>query len=224
MSISISGINRSQSMPTNSGGLNAPDWNIIPHAGMPTLPKEELVQQIKDIGTKVGKAKSEEEKYAILSQLDKLQAQYISSVSPDRKTLYKDAMQVINQHKATANQKQPKSALSFVEFLCEQDGVKTRQYDLTNYPEPLPSGGAVSAASRGFLGFEYMIDAGGAQVMGTNGNSWCYRRTPEECKKVEEVTRIFVNARDSELMKQQNSITSTDNSNTESSNSFNMRA
>lgn len=224
MNINLSGVNRIPGFPTNSGGLNAPDWSAIPHAGMATPSKEELVQQIKDAGTKFAHATSEEEKRDIISQLTKLEVQYVSSVSPDRKTLYKDAMQVINQHKATANQKQPKSALSFVEFLCEQDGVKTRQYDLTNYPEPLLSGGAVSAASRGFLGFEYMIDVGGAQVMGTSGNNWRYSPTPDECKKANEVTKIFNKAKEYELMKQQNSIASTDNSNTESSNSFNMRA
>ena len=213
MSISISGVNHIQN-PLLNGGLNEPDWGRIPHAGMKTPLQNELVQQIKDTGSKFAQAKSETEKSVILSSLDKLEAQYLSPVSPDRKALYNDAVKVINQHKSAAKQKQPKPILNFIEYLAEYDGVKTnktRQYDLTNQPEPLAFGGTVSASCRGYLGFDYMINSGGQQVMSMSGNEWSYTRTPAECKKVEEFTKIFENARDNEMMKQKSSGSSLQN-------------
>lgn len=208
MDVNVSKINPTKIPQKNSGGLHAPDWNRIPHAGMETVSKDQLIQQIKDAGIKFAQAKNDTEKQSILSKIDSLEAQYVSSASPDRKALYQDAIKVINQHKSTANQKQPKPILNFVDYWAQHDGIKTRQYDLTNQPEVLSSGGTVGAASKGYLGYDYMINAGGQQVMSTNGNlagtAWSYTPTPAECKKVAEFTKIFETARDKEIENQKN--------------------
>lgn len=190
MSMSVSGTNKTTSVYSPANNLNAPNWDKIPHKGMKTPSKEELVQQIKDNGTKLAQAKTKEEESALAYEHLKLKAQYLSSVSPDRKALYKDAMQVINQPKNSTVQKQPQKPKSVYDFLNERDGIKSKGNDLANTPEPLPSGGSVSASHTFGGGFDYEIKAGGDSAMSSVGNNWTYSLTPQESKKADEFTRI----------------------------------
>ena len=53
MSIAISDPNKIQSIIFNNyAAINAPNWELIPHKGMQTPSKDELIKQIKDLAAK----------------------------------------------------------------------------------------------------------------------------------------------------------------------------
>lgn len=190
MSIQVSNTNKTNAAYSSGNRLSPPNWDKIPHSGMKTPSKEELLAQIKDNGTKMAQAKTEEETNALAYEYSKLRAQYISSVSPDRKALYEDAIQVINQHKSSSVQKEPQKPKSVYDFLNERDGIHSQTGDLANRPAALSSGGNVSASHTFGGGFDYQIQAVGGNVMSSVGNNWVYTQTPMELKKSEEFTRI----------------------------------
>lgn len=87
MSIPISGSNKIQSISFNNyNSIKAPNWEITPYEGMQTPSKDELIKQIKDLATKRAQAVTHSDFAYVNYQEEKLSAQYLFSVSPDRKT------------------------------------------------------------------------------------------------------------------------------------------
>lgn len=76
-----------------SRSLNTPNWAIIPTKGMKVPPQDVLISQLKALVEKSARNINREAIEGFHYEKNKLHAQYISSVSPDRKTLHKQAMQ-----------------------------------------------------------------------------------------------------------------------------------
>jgi len=91
----INNINLSSLSPI--GNVN---WEVIPHKGMTRPTEQEFDVIIDDLAKALADARSNKDsaEYNRLGLIkEKAYAQYVSIVSPDRKTLVKDASQVINR-------------------------------------------------------------------------------------------------------------------------------
>lgn len=152
--------------------MQPPNWETIPTRGMNTLPTDELIMGIKELGAKLASAKSEEERDVIYYQVDQLLAQFVSPVSPDRKLLYKQAMKALHLHE----QKEKKlfGEFTLVDYLNQYDEIKTSQGYL------LSSGGIVEPIYRTGGGYDFNINFGGNTVMRSINGKWGCTFTPAE--------------------------------------------
>ena len=97
MSILINRTNEVDKVNTSKKGvLNVPNWSVIPTKGMQVPSDKELISKIKELAKKEATAKTSKDYEAIETERKKLNAQFLSKVSPDRKALYKDAEKEIN--------------------------------------------------------------------------------------------------------------------------------
>lgn len=169
--------------------IKEPNWEVIPHFGMPRPSQGELIQQIKDLVLKESKAKTREEFDAISKERSELRAQYISVVSPDRKSLYASAKKAIIKY-----EKESKKPKNLVDYLLEgsmKNGV----------PFSIGGNGTVTAGAATLGGNQYEINYGGERVLSINPNikpplphvNWS--PTTAENKKIDEFCRIYKNAR-----------------------------
>ncbi|MEN0649581.1 hypothetical protein NSQ82_11210 [Caldifermentibacillus hisashii] len=184
-------------------GMSVPNWGIIPHKDMQTQPKAELIRQIKELGIKMASAVSDKEKNDAVAQFQKLSAQYMSAVSPDRNTLYREAQDEINK---MSDQKQLgkkfEGQKTLLDFLNEHDG-----YGIKNGKAyPLACGGAVTPIYNSQGGYSFDISSKGEVVMSIDPahNSVTYTRTAAEATLGNEAARIFWGAMDSAKTTQNN--------------------
>ncbi|MBE1554243.1 hypothetical protein [Sporosarcina limicola] len=190
MSISISGSNKIQyNSFNNSSAIKAPNWEIIPHKGMQTPSKDELIKQIKDLAAMRAEAVTDED-FANVNHLEaKLSAQYLSSVSPDRKTLYKEAVQTIGSQKQ--NKEYSEGEKTLLDYLNEKDGIVSHLKN--GKPYPLSSGGSITPISNSRGGYDYDVSVGGNIVLSSNQGlgGWTFTMTPAEMDKKNEFNKIF---------------------------------
>jgi len=190
MSISISDSNKIQSISfNNQGGINTPNWEIIPTKGMQTPSKDELIKQIKALAVKRSEAKTDKDFANVNYQEEKLSAQYLSSVSPDRKTLYKEAVQTIKGHKQNKDISEGEKTL--LDYLNEKDGLVSSLKNGKTYP--LSSGGSITPITNSRGGYDYDVSVGGNIVLSSNQGlgGWTFTMTPAEMVKRNEFNRIF---------------------------------
>lgn len=188
--ISIQGSNKMQSSNYNNyGNVSPPNWKMIPHKGMQTPSKGELIQQIKELAAKRAEAVTDEDFAYVNHQEEKLHAQYLSSVSPDRKTLYKEAVQAIKHQKQCKENSEGEKTL--IDYLNEHDNFVKRMKN--GKPYPLPCGGSVTPIYNSRGSYDYDISIGETVVMSINqGYGQCtYTMTPAELRKQEDFNNIF---------------------------------
>ncbi|MPQ34249.1 hypothetical protein E4V42_22965 [Clostridium estertheticum] len=189
MSIPILGSNKIQSSSFNNyNSIKAPNWEIIPYKGMQTPSKDELIKQIKDLATKSAKVVTVEDSVYVNYQEEKLSAQYLSSVSPDRKTLYKEAIQTIKGQKK--NKENFEGQKTLIDYLNENDGTGSLK---NGKPHPLSSGGSITPIWNSRGGYDYDVSVGGNTVLSSNQGlgGWTFTMTPAELQKQTEFNKIF---------------------------------
>ena len=188
MSISISGSDKIQRISFNYNAIKAPNWELVPYKGMQTPSKDELIKQIKELATKRAEAVTEKDFAYINHQEAKLSAQYLSSVSPDRKTLYKEAVQKIKHQKQNIGNTESEKTL--IDYLNEEDGVGCLK---NGKPYPLASGGSITAIWNSRGGYDYDVSVGGNTVLSSNQGlgGWTFTLTPTELQKQNEFNKIF---------------------------------
>ncbi len=190
MSTSISGSNKIQSINfDNYGAINAPNWELIPHKGMQSPSKDELIKQIKDLAAKRAEAVTDKDFASVNYQEARLSAQYLASVSPDRITLYKEAVQTIRSQKQ--NKEYSEGEKTLVEYLNIKDGFVS---PLKNgKPYPLSCGGSITPIYNSRGGYDYDVRVGGNIVLSSNQGlgGWTFTMTPAEMGKKNEFNRIF---------------------------------
>ena len=189
MSISISGSNKIQSISFNNRDeIKAPNWEIIPYKGMQTPSKDELIKQIKDLATKRAEAVTPSDFAYVNQQEAKLSAQYISSVSPDRKTLYKEAIQTIKHQRS--NKENSEGEKTLIDYLNENDGTSNLK---NGKPHLLSSGGSITPICNSRGGYDYDVSVGSNIVLSSNQGlgGWTFTRTPAEMEKKIEFNKIF---------------------------------
>jgi len=191
MSISISDSNKIQSISVNnSDTIKAPNWEVIPYKGMQTPSKDELIKQIKDLATKSAEVVTVGDSAYVNYLEEKLSAQYLSSVSPDRKTLYKEAIQTIKHQKQNKGNFQGEKTL--VDYLNENDGIDSLK---NGEPSPLSSGGSITPIWNSRGGYDYDVSVDKNTVLSSNQGlgGWTFTMTPAELQKQNEFNKIFDN-------------------------------
>jgi hypothetical protein len=177
----------------------APNWNLIPSANMSTLSKKEIVDQVKELAGQTAKATTDKEKDAIQDKVQELYTQYESFVSPDRKSLYEQALKTIAQD--SGNKKNEYSAATppktLLDFLNEHDGIG-KKFDKTYQ---MSGGGRITAHNVTGGGFIFDIGEAGRNVMSINvgriyGNGVYYTPTPAEQAATKEISNIYYKAID----------------------------
>lgn len=182
------------SISTGPYSLHSPNWDLIPTKGMDVLRYDELIKQLKEIARKTalavqpGQLTSYEEIAANRMHMNKLLAQYISSVSPDRKTLHKEAMQAIKKFESEEKEKPaPLGELTLTNFLLKMDDLIKD----TDKIMPLSNGGMVSPIINSFGGYDYDVKVGGQTLLGSSNGKWHYGATPAEEQKTKEFYQLY---------------------------------
>lgn len=196
----ISSINRfsgvGRKFSSNTTKFVSPDWTTIPSANMPRLSKEEIVIRIKEVSKQAAKATTDNEKEAIDYEKRQLFAQYQSYASPDRKSLYNQALKTIAKFGNSKKNFEPANPeKTLIDYLNEHDGIGT-QYD-ERYP--MAGGGTITVAVVTGGGFSFYIKHGGNNVMSINvGQIHCngvsYFPTPAEQSLSKEIGNIYYNS------------------------------
>lgn len=186
MSILINRTNEVDKVNTSKKGvLNVPNWSVIPTKGMQVPSDKELISKIKELAKKEATAKTSKDYEAIETERKKLNAQFLSKVSPDRKALYKDAEKEINNMGSKNNNKKvkPLGELNLLEILMEQKKeVK------------LKSGGTFDAKYNSKGGYDYDIKVNNSVVLGSINGSWTYSLTSAEQVRQDEFNKIYYNS------------------------------
>jgi hypothetical protein len=84
-------------MARNTGGIK-PNWNNIPHKGMTTLTKDEILAQLREIAKQEATAADDRERDDLAKKRQGLFTAYESFGSPDRKTLFDDALDTVKKN------------------------------------------------------------------------------------------------------------------------------
>ncbi|WP_349673150.1 hypothetical protein [Lacrimispora sp.] len=144
---------------------SAPDWERIPHKGMERPSEAEFNVKIDELAKGLAEARLQNDsiQYENLSlEGDKLRAQYISAVSPDRKSMVKDATEMMKQ--AKAGRTDPDASMNLIDYLNKKEGI-----------EVVHSGSDLQPDT-----FELKESKMGQVVMGYTSGNWYHVNTPQE--------------------------------------------
>ncbi|WP_107948004.1 hypothetical protein [Lysinibacillus parviboronicapiens] len=172
-------------------GLNTPNWDVIPTKGMNVPPQDELINQMREVARRTALAaksarRNGDESTAINLQIEKLLAQYISPVSPDRKALHQQAMKAIKKHESE-NHMTPVGDPSLVDYLNKMDNIPTA----TNKSLSLSGGGIVRPTMNSLGGYDYDVMVGGHTLLASVNGNWHYGLTPAESMKEKEFYQMY---------------------------------
>lgn len=187
MSITIRGLQGREGYSTNSIASST-NWNLIPTKGMTTKSKEELKKKIESLAAQEATATSKEELSSIMFQVEKLRTQYISTASPNRKQLFKDAASLID--KKSTSYDNGNSNRNLLDYLMKEDSQGNKLKN--DVPQSIGNGN-VTAIGNSAGGSDYLISVGNEQVMriDTYHNKVTYVATSAEQKLNEEFNSIF---------------------------------
>ena len=187
--LGVGNFNNNKTAITMSNGT--PNWTYIPSAGRCKKTKEQLVSEIKDLANRVDHANNGEETELLNQAVIKLQADYISDVSPDRKGLYKQAEKAIkSQSKNTKGIKHGAGELSLLYFLEHAD----KSQNLSDKSFALAGGATLTCPILTTGGYGAVIERGGVKLMVGNSVGWGYQMTPAELKKKDAFYAIYNSA------------------------------
>ncbi len=166
-----------------SRSLNTPNWDIIPTKGMKVPPQDVLISQLKALVEKSVQNTNRDAVEGFHYEKNKLHAQYISSVSPDRKTLHKQAMQAIK--KFESEETTQNREMTLVDYLIKHDNI---QLETNN---SLAAGGMVRPSINSLGGYDYDVVVGGITILGSTNGQWHYGTTPAEELKSKEFYELY---------------------------------
>ena len=185
-SLGLENINTYKTAITTNSGL--PNWSYIPSAGRCKKTKEQLVSEIKDLANRVAHANNGKETEQLNQAVIKLQADYISDVSPDRKGLYQQAEKAIkSQSKNTKGIKHGLGEMSLLYFLEHVD----KSQNLSEKSISLAGGATLTFPILTTGGYGAVIERGGVKLLAGDDYGWGYEMTPAELKKKDEFYAIY---------------------------------
>lgn len=181
--------------PQRSQGITPPDWATVPHKGMKKLSAEEFKKKLEETAKGWENAVTDKDYEDNFRQQAQLLAQYISSVSPDRKTMYKEAMEEIKNWNSAEAMQEPTPQKTLIDFLNERDNDKEKGR-VSDKPYALKSGGTITAISNSHGGYNYEIKSGLETVMSvdTNRGTCTYTYTKAELEKKVDFYKMFNSA------------------------------
>lgn len=170
-------------------GSGEPDWSIIPSAGKSDKSQAEFIAQIKELAQRAANTTSKAELEYIHRQRTELCAEYISDVSPDRKTLYQQAKNVIKSQNRN-QQCRGIGELSLFDFL---ETAERKNNNLAEKKFALAGGGTLVCPILTGGGYGADIDYQGTKVLTYlgDGYGWACEKTPAEQEKQREFYGIY---------------------------------
>ena len=190
MGISLNGVaNGARNVTSATLGTGQPNWSYIPSAAKQTKTQAEFVTEIKELARNAATATNKADKDSIDRQLLQLRAEYLSDVSPDRKSLYQSAKNTIAKNSNTNPKCRGIGELSLLDFLEQADG----KGKLAEKQFPIAGGGTLTCPILSTGGYGAVIECQGAKVLMNTGNGWSYEMTPAEITKKNEFYKIYWN-------------------------------
>jgi hypothetical protein len=181
-------INRMSGIQYNSisqtSKASSPDWEKTPHKGMERPSEAEFGVMIDELAKGLAEARynNDSSKYASLSSAgDKMRAQYISSVSPDRKSMVKEASELMKQSRSEAGKKETDKPMNLIDYLNKKDGIG--EYGEEGRSRNASKSGTTVVLTGSDLEldtFEIKGSKAGQTVMGYASGNWYHVNTPEE--------------------------------------------
>ena len=163
--------------------LGMPNYEKIPHKGMTRPAETEFDTIIDELAKGLATAhfnKNDSEYRNIRSMAEeKALVQYISVVSPDRKALAKDAMQLFNKPRSSP-QKNVDTAKTLIDYLNLRDGM-VKKTNEGRFSVTMNSGVmVVTGSDLDPNTFELKCSEYGQSVLTYNRHGWSYTLTPQE--------------------------------------------
>lgn len=213
--MNISGVNQfstrysGEDKLTNRAPYQTPAWNRIPYKGMETLPPEELMKQIEDLGKQMAYATTHKEFQSFSKRIHELEAQFLSPVSPDRKALFEEGTDIVNSllQSGSEGQKGKKDGpllLSFFEYMDIYKGKRPYKNEKGDITWPLSGGGTMTAMELSPSGVAFAYRVGNEVVMSNLSGEWTYTSTKAELARSSQFYETLYNAKNIE---KQNSTT-----------------
>lgn len=170
-------------------GTGQPNWSYIPSAAKQTKTQAEFITEIKELARNAATATNKADKDSIDRQVLQLRTEYLSGVSPDRKSLYQSAKNAMAKSSNTNPKCRGIGELSLLDFLEQADG----RGKLAEKQFPLAGGGTLTCPILSTGGYGAVIECQGAKVLMNTGNGWSYEMTPAELAKKNEFYKIYWN-------------------------------
>ena len=190
MGISLNGaVNSIKNVTIATLGTGQPNWSYIPSAAKQEKTQAEFIAEIKGLARNAATATNKADKDSIDRQLLQLRAEYLSDVSPDRKSLYQSAKNTIAKNSNTNPKCRGIGELSLLDFLEQADG----KGKLAEKQFPIAGGGTLTCPILSTGGYGAVIECQGAKVLMNTGNGWSYEMTPAELTKKNEFYKIYWN-------------------------------
>ena len=207
----------SRNVPKAGSRVKPPDWENIAHEGMDRPSESEFDKLIDDLAKELAEATKNKDydKYnELVKQKDKLKAQYMSKVSPDRKALAEEAMKIpgFGAMKIADHGEENKNDknLTLLDHLDIKDGVSYKlgregRNKYERYSVPLKTDGGSVTASGGDLAppyYQIRIPSENEPVMEYNSKTgaWAEHLTSKEwdlgqvfLKKINSLEKYYEN-------------------------------
>lgn len=164
--------------------VSSPDWEKIPHKGMERPSETEFDVMIDDLAQKLAKARfnNDSSQYENLSLAsEKLRAQYVSAVSPDRKSMVKDAAELMKQSRSNSGKSEADKPMDLIDYLDKKDGIG--EYSQEGRSRTVSKSGTTVVFTGSDLQpdmFEIKGSKTGQTVMSYVSGNWYYENTPQE--------------------------------------------
>lgn len=190
MGISLNGaVNSIKNVTSATLGTGQPNWSYIPSVAKQTKTQAEFITEIKELARNAATATNKADKDSIDRQLLQLRAEYLSDVSPDRKSLYQSAKNAMAKNSNTNPKCRGIGELSLLDFLEQADG----RGNLAEKQFALVGGGTLICPILSTGGYGAVIECQGVKVLMNTGNGWSYEMTPAELAKKNEFYKIYWN-------------------------------
>lgn len=170
--------------PISRACISTPDWEIIPHKGMPRLSDEELESKIDSLGKALAEARNHPRQYEkIRQEADKLMVQYVSEVSPDRQKLAKDTIRFFegaaNFYKRKKTDGEP---LTLFDYIRVKKDAKTKPAEDGQFSIELGTGTTITYAGSAQQPdmLEIKGDGYDQTIISYSNGRWLYENTPQE--------------------------------------------
>lgn len=190
MGIFTSGLNGvSTPFYSSYGSFSEPNWEVVPYKGMQAPSESELICQIKGLAEKRANITNDSEYATIDYQEEKLKAQFISSVSPDRKSICEQASKVIKSKSTKPST--PAGELTLIYYLNEHDGFTDAN---AKGSQRTSLGAVISPIINSMGGYDYDVGVGGNTILTSTYGKWYCTLTPAELQRQNLFNKIFENA------------------------------
>lgn len=178
---------------TRSTSGISPDWSVIPSSGMNRRSDQEIISDIKRLASVQLNTSDKTELKLINDQKIKLQAEYISDVSPDRKSLYREAKKTIKKE-GLSEKSQAVGEKGTLLYYLNRDSRTNTDKDLASKRFPVSGGAYVNFPALTTGGYGVNVFFQGKRVLSNLGNGWAYEMTQDEWKKGQEFNALYDSA------------------------------